>query len=52
LKYLIGLAAVLLLAGCASGRGGRYKVPEALHPDIDAEERNFFYGSFFKRAGT
>jgi hypothetical protein len=52
LKYFLGLAAVLLLAGCASTPGGRREVPRALQPDIDAEERNFFYGSFFKRAGT
>jgi hypothetical protein len=53
LVFILGLTTLVLCQGCASGHGSsRSSVPRMLQPDIDHEERAFFYESFFKRAGT
>jgi hypothetical protein len=52
-RFILGLTVLLLCSGCASRQKSmHYSQPGLFAPDLDSEERSFFYGSFFKRNGT
>jgi hypothetical protein len=51
--FLLGLIVLLSCSGCASHpKPMHYSEPSIFSPNLDSEDRSFFYGSLFKRDGT